>query len=153
CFCNRRFDISRCSKCRLYEYAGKIRYADEAQDDAKVFALQIVTLGACAGTVSTAPCVDCNGSLIVNQPLITLGRTETERQSRLYNNVNEMLQDIWNAKVPHWQRQQIPVGCLEAFNYIFDPLPGSELFRRMLFAVQDGVLSVDGVPVKRRQFR
>jgi hypothetical protein len=117
------------------------------------FTLQIVILRARAGTVSASAGVDCDSFLIGDKAFVALGRAKAKCQSGLYKDVNQVLQDVRNSKVPHWQGNQVPIGWLETADHTFDPLPSFRLIWSMRLAVQDGILGVDGVSIKRGQFR
>src|SRR5260370_10858328 len=113
--------------------------------------MQIVSLRACARTVGTTAGVDCDGLFAGDQTLVALSGAETESQAGLNDHVDEMLQDVRNTEVPHWQGKQVPICRLETVDHFSDPLPNLRLFRRMGLAVENSVFCVDSVTVETWQ--
>src|SRR5208283_747503 len=88
---------------RFHENTGLVRNPDEAQDPCERFALKVVTFRPCSGTIRTAACIDDGRLLPSNKSFVTLFGREAEREPGLNNHIDEMLQDIWNSKIPHRQ--------------------------------------------------
>src|SRR5690606_37978405 len=62
--------------------------------------------------------------------------------SWLADHVNELLEDVRHAGVPHWHAEQVAVGGVEALEGLYDGAPGGRLLIVESCTAKDGHLGV-----------